>query len=216
MKFKEIPSAIKVALQKIKTLKHEAKSSENKLRSFFDSSSVIHLLIGANFKVIGFNRAALNFIGKYHGIHLCAGLDITSCLHNDHLKGFLRNFNIAISGVPVRMEQKLVFGKDTFTWFLNYEPAKDCKGKIMGVSYNAIDITEKVANEHKIVSQYHSLKEIAYIQSHRLRRPVTSILGLMNLFRADGYKTDKEGLLMLEKAIEELHDEMLLIESYAN
>ncbi|MES2455917.1 MAG: PAS domain-containing protein [Bacteroidota bacterium] len=214
MQLKEIPSAIKVALQKIKALKTEARSSENKLRSFFESSSVIHLLIDINFEVVDFNRAAVNFIKKYHGIDLHVGLNIMSCVHPDQLKEFTKNFSQAINGIPVRTEKTLIYDKETFTWFLNYEPAWNCEGEIMGMSYNAMDITEKVANEHKIVSQYRSLKEIAYIQSHKLRRPVTSIMGLMGLFKANGYQADREDLLMLEKAVCELHSEMLLIESH--
>jgi light-regulated signal transduction histidine kinase (bacteriophytochrome) len=49
-----------------------------------------------------------------------------------------------------------------------------------------------------------SLKAIAFIQSHELRRPVSSILGLMSLFKEDDYRASKEDMMMLEQAVMEL------------
>jgi light-regulated signal transduction histidine kinase (bacteriophytochrome) len=83
------------------------------------------------------------------------------------------------------------------------------------MSLNAVDITEKLANENKIVAQYHSLREIAYIHSHQLRKPASSIIGLMNLFKSNGYTTTKEGLRMLEKAVKDLEAQIKKIEGYA-
>jgi len=49
-------------------------------------------------------------------------------------------------------------------------------------SYRIV-ITEKKEAEQKILQQYERLKEIARIQSHELRGPVSSILGLTNLLQ---------------------------------
>lgn len=56
-------------------------------------------------------------------------------------------------------------------------------GTIIGVSYNATDITDRIKQERLIFAQNESLRKIAFMQSHELRRPVSSILGLMNLRR---------------------------------
>ena len=47
------------------------------------------------------------------------------------------------------------------------------------------DITEQKDAENQLRRQNDQLREIAFMQSHILRRPVASILGLVNLFNAD-------------------------------
>ena len=78
------------------------------------------------------------------------------------------------------------------------------EGCIIGVSYNATDITEAKKNEQKIFAQNELLRNIAFVQSHELRKPVASILGLMHLIKLNGYYTDKEYFDMLELATAEL------------
>lgn len=209
-------NASKIAQKEINLLKTEAKSSKNKLRSFFESSSTIHLLIDTKLRVIDFNRAAVNFIKNNHSLTVASGSLVTAFLHKDLHETFKSNYKKALKGIAVRAQQDLVYQNQTITWFINYEPAWDCEGKILGISFNAIDITEKLANERKIISQHHSLQAIAHIQSHQLRRPVCNIVGLMELFTANGGKLNKAGFCMLQRAIDELESEMVSIEKFAS
>lgn len=49
-----------------------------------------------------------------------------------------------------------------------------------------------------------ALLKIAFIQSHQVRKPIASILGLVNLIKMDNYTADKETLSKLEVAAEDL------------
>jgi len=53
-----------------------------------------------------------------------------------------------------------------------------------------------------------SLRSIAHMQSHDIRQPLTSIMGLMNMIKDDGYKADKEKLMMIEEAAQELDNKV--------
>ncbi len=46
-----------------------------------------------------------------------------------------------------------------------------------------IDVTQKIKTEHKIKQQMGTLKEIAWIQSHELRKPLANIMGLVDLLK---------------------------------
>lgn len=204
------------ARREIFILEKEAKSSKNKLRSFFESSSTIHLLIDTNLRLIDFNRAAAIFIRQHHKVHIKPGKPVHEFLHKDHLQSFFLNFDKAISGLPVRVEQELQYDDGRLVvWFINYEPAWDCEGNILGISFNAVDITEKLANERMIVSQHRCLQEIAYIQSHHMRGPVGNIVGLMNLFKSNGSKLTKAGFGMLQRAVNELESQLVQVEKLA-
>jgi light-regulated signal transduction histidine kinase (bacteriophytochrome) len=47
------------------------------------------------------------------------------------------------------------------------------------------DVTELKRNQDTIIKQNESLKSIAWLQSHELRRPLANILGFCNLFESD-------------------------------
>jgi light-regulated signal transduction histidine kinase (bacteriophytochrome) len=47
------------------------------------------------------------------------------------------------------------------------------------------DVTELKRNQDTIIAQNESLKSIAWLQSHALRRPLANILGFCNLFESD-------------------------------
>jgi PAS domain S-box-containing protein len=205
---KEIEDANNEIIQ----LQLEVDRSGDKLRSFFDTSSAIHLLIDTNKILIDFNRSAANFIKKYYNITITQGIEMASFTHEDHLFGFNEGYEAALSGNPVRAEKMLTYEGEDIYWFLTFEPAWDKDGNILGVSYNAIDISEKIANEFKILSQYNSLKEIAFIQSHEFRKPVMNIVGLMNVFAAEDYKSTREELIMLERAVLELEKLLIQVE----
>ncbi|HEX7368007.1 MAG TPA: PAS domain-containing protein [Pelobium sp.] len=68
------------------------------------------------------------------------------------------------------------------------------------------DITGLKEREIEITLQNKKLKEIAQISSHDLRRPVTSILGLVSLFNLKNIADENNGIIInyLQKATEEL------------
>jgi signal transduction histidine kinase len=52
----------------------------------------------------------------------------------------------------------------------------------------------------EIEEQNTSLRKIAHMQSHDIRQPLTSIMGLINIIKEDNYLYDKERILMMEEA----------------
>ena len=53
-----------------------------------------------------------------------------------------------------------------------------------------------------------SLRNIAHMQSHDIRQPLTSIMGIMDIIKNDGYKADKEKLIMIDEAANELDNKI--------
>jgi len=81
----------------------------------------------------------------------------------------------------------------------------DHHGNIIGVNCIVRDITEQRMQLLKIQQQNERLKEIAWIQSHKVRGPVASILGLISLVRQESEDPHNfEIVEMLHKATEDL------------
>ncbi len=65
-----------------------------------------------------------------------------------------------------------------------------------------LEVSHHVLNKQiaEITAQNASLRRIAHMQSHDIRQPLTSIMGLVNTIRDDRYVADKERLIMIEEA----------------
>ncbi|RKR85306.1 GAF domain-containing protein [Mucilaginibacter gracilis] len=196
------------SLQILKEQYLEAKDTEIKLRSFFESGTSCHLLLGKQLDVITYNKNMANFIRRIYNIDLQPGTMVNQILSGPALQRFEEECNIALDGMPIHQEREVKYPSENIWWDITFEPCYDAEGETIGVSFNANDITERKLHEQQIVAKNESLKNIAHIQSHDLRRPVASILGFMEIFKSSGYQSTKEELMMMESATKELDDKI--------
>jgi len=189
----------------------EAKKSEIKLSSFFESSVSCHLLISEDLEVLAFNKTLSDIMRINHRLEMRIGNSVIDYIDDVFFPEFLTNFKKALAGQHIQNERPMIAGKKKTWWNYNYAPAFDADGKIIGVSYNAINISDLKLKEQQSIAKDESLKAIAFIQSHEIRRPVSSIIGLMNIFKASDYQSTREELMMLERAVLELDEKIRLI-----
>jgi PAS domain S-box-containing protein len=194
----------------------EATQNEIELRSFFESSIDNHLLLGKNFEVLAFNKAWESYVQSAYGLKLQRGQAMTTFLHPDNVEVFYDDYCKALKGTAVFVQRRVKHMTEYVWRIIKFEPAFDNDGKIIGVSVNSTDITKKVQNEQTVLAQSESLKEIAFIQSHELRRPVASILGLMDILKMDGHVQAIEELQLMGKAVEELDEKIRLVVNYTS
>ncbi|CAN5436290.1 hypothetical protein BH10BAC2_BH10BAC2_38750 [soil metagenome] len=76
----------------------------------------------------------------------------------------------------------------------------------------AIDITERKVAEQKIFENDLKMKELAFLQSHEVRRPLANMLGLIELMKADSHQIENEHLknilLYIQLSAKELDNEI--------
>jgi len=107
---------------------------------------------------------------------------------------------------------------------ISTNPIFDDDGRIVGVICIARDISEQKNQFVQIQRQNEKLREIAWIQSHRVRGPVASILGLASLFNYEAHEHEKNieiieklrvATLDLDKIIKEVVDKTNNIDTAA-
>ncbi len=81
---------------------------------------------------------------------------------------------------------------------LSFNPIVDEQQEVTGVNCFLRDITAQREHVEQIEKQNDKLREIAWIQSHKLRVPVANILGLAELSRLDGSAKELIPLFSLE------------------
>lgn len=189
----------------------EAKKAEIKLSSFFESSVSCHLLVGRDLRVLAFNKTLSDVIRETLGVEMQIGNNVNEYIDGLFMPEFTENFMEALSGKHMINERQMIRNNQKIWWNYDYVPAYDADGEIIGVSYNAINISAVKLQQEESDAKDASLKAIAFIQSHEIRRPVSSIIGLMNIFKSDGYQASKEDLMMMERAVQELDQKIRLI-----
>jgi PAS domain-containing protein len=197
-----------LSLQILKAQFLKAKDAEIKLRSFFESAGTCHLLIGRKLEVIAFNKSMARFIEKLSAVKVHEGQFITQILHGEMLISFISAYGRSLQGEFIVYEKEFDFDGDIMWWCMTMEPGYNAEGEIIGISYNATNITERKIHQQQIMEQNETLMRIAHIQSHELRKPVASILGLIELFKANNYLSQPDELIMLQRAAEELDNKI--------
>ena len=173
-----------------------------RLRSFFESSTNFQVLLGNKGEVIDFNKTAYLFIEAIHNKQLKRGDNIGQYLAPDFVETFHYRYNLALHGTNSVEEGSTDYDNRGLIWWdASFEPAKDEKGKIVGVSYIIRDITERKLKERKIIRQNEALLKIAHIQAHEFRAPLTTIMGLMDLIKQDCTIVNDEYFIHLDQAI---------------
>ena len=67
----------------------------------------------------------------------------------------------------------------------------------MGVAMNITNINGRKTAEMKLLQQYDKMREIAYLQSHEARAPLSNILGLINVLMLYTEKNNDPDILQV-------------------
>ncbi|HZZ76167.1 MAG TPA: PAS domain S-box protein, partial [Puia sp.] len=121
----------------------------------------------------------------------------------ERVKVFFDSYERAFRGEAFSVvRQREIDGKQIYEE-LRFNPIRDLRNEVIGVNCFLRDITERQEHLQKIENQNKRLREIAWIQSHLVRAPVASILGLIQLCSLDD-SPNAEIIPMLKKAAEDL------------
>jgi PAS domain S-box-containing protein len=187
----------------IARLRAELKSLSFKFRSVFDHSHSYYIILDKEMNIIDFNKASQQFVKRLFGKKMIIGESILNFLHPSSAKMVTENCNRAFGGEKFIIERKISYLDNSVThWSLEFSPATNLRGNITGLVFNANDITKRKAYEERIRSQHKKLVEIAAMQSHEIRGPVSTIMGLMSLIKDADRQDSKEYLLLLETTTE--------------
>lgn len=185
-----------------------AEEYELKLKAFFDNSDSCHVLLNTNCRVMYFNNTAARFIYSAYKKELRAGISMAEFVNPAYVKNFMQNCRDALSGKAVQEEKLLAYNSlGNIWWHLSFMPVWDSTKNIIGLSFNAADITAIREQEEHLRLKNESLLKIAHIQSNELWQPVATIIGLMNLIK-DDQQNVPQYLQLIEGATFELDNKI--------
>jgi PAS domain S-box-containing protein len=182
-------------------------ASELKLNAIFNSSRHTHILVNEGLDVIAFNRAAAVFVEYVYSKTLKTGTSVLEYADKEAVAGFAKYFEAAFTDKTIKLEWHMRPGTQYDSWKeMEFVPIKNNNDKIIGVALNAVDITERKMHEEHINIQNAALTRIAIMQSHEIRRPVASLIGIMALMKMEKDGPANSYLDLLEHTVNELDD----------
>ena len=183
--------------------KEEIAGAHLLLEAFFNNAPDYHILLNNHLDIVTFNRTAFAFTLKFFQLRLTAGKKITGYISGSFVHEFERLCIEALQGRQVNYEHFIRNNVDGM-WY-NFAITPIWKNEhVIGLVLVGVSINEQKKQEKTIKHQSNSLSIIAQLQSHQVRQPVSSILGLMNLIREENYVARKEYLEALEEATKQL------------
>jgi len=190
--------------------KKTLEESEIKLNAVFNSTADLHVLVDKQLEILAFNQPASNYIFNIYQKHIAIGDRILNYVDQKVKNHFIKYFAIALKDKTIQHELLLRAGTGFECWReIKFVPIKNNDGEIIGVALNSVDITKRKQQEEQINIQNEALTRIAIIQSHELRRPVASLLGLMHLMKLE--EIDFGYFNILEITVNELDEKIRII-----
>ncbi|TAG30533.1 MAG: PAS domain S-box protein [Sphingobacteriia bacterium] len=176
----------------------ECFQNQLKLNAILDSTVDSNILVGADYKIFNFNRAANEAAITISNKALLIGADIRDHIHPTVLPIFMSRFNSALNGKIIKSERTVQLNTGKEIWFeYLYYPVYDSQNLLVGVALNTTNIDIRKTAELKVLDQLKRFKKIAFLQSHELRAPLANIMGVVNVLNLLLPKTESSDTIEL-------------------
>ncbi len=140
-------------------------------------------LLDTECRLVLCNRAFKPWIACFTTIELAIGDSVLDDAYGQsYMNKFKVCYELALSGRNfTTVEDMMVGGELKFTT-ISFNPVYSSTNVLTGISCFATDITNERKRLSQIEAQTQLLMEIANIQSHKVRGPVATLLGLVEVF----------------------------------
>jgi PAS domain S-box-containing protein len=168
-----------------KRAQEEAMSIRNSLEALINNTTDQIWSVDTATRYVYMNHAyvkqitALTGMAPQKGDHSYMQMGCSNQIINDWKSYYQR----ALNGEQYTIIKECACGqtKEALFYEISFNPIYSVNNEIMGVGCFARDITTRLKTEQALLSQNKRLRNIASLSSHELRRPVASMLGLLNI-----------------------------------
>ncbi|MEL6533981.1 MAG: type IV pili methyl-accepting chemotaxis transducer N-terminal domain-containing protein [Bacteroidota bacterium] len=188
----------------LKATRDMAEGENAKFKALLHSSTNGTLLLDMECSILNINLPAQELLEKLLGYPVGRG-DYLSELLPEYLLRMLRiGFERTLRGTVTKVEWKIPDGMQDRWVLVSFFPVFRARAGQLGVGIHMVDIQEQKSTEYQLLEQNHQLHRIADRQSHDLRRPLTSVMGLLELIEMEKDPTAK--LTLIHKLKGPIHE----------
>ncbi len=156
------------------------------LRALVDNTEDPLWLVSTDLTILECNPAFSLWVSYFTGREARRGDNVLlDGQYRNYTDKFEMCYKLALAGSNFRTVEDMNINGQVHYTGVTFRPVKDHLGEVIAVSCFARDITEHRKHLFKIEQQNAALREIAFIESHKIRGPVATILGLEQLYNYD-------------------------------
>lgn len=163
--------------------------------------------IDRNIRATVLNTAFREFCKQRLDVDLNVGDSVLFDSMSDKDREFWsKMYKTVLGGKDIKFERELINENGESTWLsTSMKPIPGENGKVIGVSCYSRNVSDYKRNIVTLGKQNTRLREIAFISSHELRKPVANILGVTKLLEGN---RDKEALLKMITYLQDSAEEL--------
>lgn len=163
-----------------------------------------------DFNILAFNKVYKEFIfvasGKYPKV---GEPDILRQVAPQFYNQVLEGYNAALAGNVFNSLDKGINTEGADLDFATrFNPIRNKEGEVIGISCSRKDITEYLDLTDSLMKHNEQFKNIAWLQSHALRGPLTTIMGIADILADADDKLDPDTTQLLLKGLKDKLTEM--------
>lgn len=165
-------------------MREEISRTKNNLNALINNTEDIIWSVNTSFELMAINNAYTKFITNLLGRNAKVGEKAVFEHLPDNRAGIWRTYyERAFNGESFSVEDKYIMPDAKVVYYeVNFNPIYNEENEIIGAGCFAKEITQRKKNELFIAEQNKRLLEIAWMQSHEVRGPLSTLMGLMALF----------------------------------
>jgi len=168
------------------------------LRALYDSTSEASTFIDTDLRIQFSNKLAKQICKNIFGAEPELGDCVLDFIIPDYKEEFKDYYQRVLNGESIYIEKEHL----GFYWAFSLFPVYDNNNQIVGISDNVKDISTRKENEVTMLNQYETLKRIAWLQSHEVRRPITNIMSMYHILKDADKNTPEENQQYLKHLLE--------------
>ncbi|GAB2607310.1 PAS domain-containing protein [Belliella aquatica] len=170
-------------ITKEKTNELAVQQAQMNLKSIIEHADENYFLVDLELNIVSFNTNAKKLVKTYFRKELKEGDDFLPYLLAGLEEQFLKDLETVFAGNSITYEKVVNHNRtNEEVWFEHkFFPLFNSDRKVIGFVYANKNIEEKKLEFKRVEEKNKVLREVAYIQSHLLRSPLSSMLGLLDL-----------------------------------
>jgi PAS domain S-box-containing protein len=195
-------------ITKLKAAEARVKQSEQRLSAMMNSKSEVKIFVYPDGRIGFFNKLAANFLPGIFNQPIATGRPILDYFGEAERAFVQAGIAGALAGQHIQEEYELpIFAGNRYWFAFYYCPVSNQDENVLGVGIYLRDINAQKLAESKIKQYVEVLRQVSHNQSHRLRHPVATILGLLNLLAWDKLDAENRELLgYMEESAQKLDE----------
>ena len=139
------------------------RTSEQNLKSVFNSSSQTFYLVDRQLNIIEFNQAAFDMVKEQFNVELAQGMNVIDITAKENLVQFRIETERAFDGRKVQVEKHFSYNGKEYWFDRHINPVYNSKGEIDRVTIWSIDITERKLAEKALKENESKFRKLASV-----------------------------------------------------